>query len=218
MAGKNIIYTEELTAKEALESALMKEIFSGNKIQARHPGGKPFTFKPNFSLFILTNILPDLTETTGMERRVKVIRFRKGYKTPNYRLAEEIIDKEGDFIFNWILAGFLMAVKDYEKHGDLIETEKMEADKVEWFREIDPFEEWFEKYLVKEPGYWVKSQDLYKHYKSLYPNAKEKEKTFGEKLGYKLGKKSVVKWHEGKTIRIFESIRLVEELFDEQKI
>lgn len=218
LAGKNIIYTEELTAKEALESALMKEIFSGNKIQARHPAGKPFTFKPNFSLFILTNILPELTETTGMERRVKVIRFKKGYTKTNYRLADEIIETEGDFIFNWIVAGYFLAIKDYKTYGDLIETEKMAVDKIEWFREIDPFEEWFEKYIIRDPGSWVKFQVLYKHYKSLYPNAREKEKTFGEKLGFKLGKKSIVKWHEGKTVRIFEGIRLVEELFNEQKI
>jgi len=216
LVGKNIIYTEELTAKEALESALMKEIFSGNKIQARHPGGKPFTFKPNFSLFILTNILPDLTETTGMERRVKVIEFKKGYERPNYRLAEEITETEGEFIFNWIVAGYFMAMKDYEIYGDLYETEKMEADKVEWFREIDPFEEWFETYLIKDPESWIKSEDLYKHYKTLYPNAREKLQTFREKLNYK-GIKSVVKWDtgKGKSIRVLVGIRLTENLFDE---
>jgi len=213
LAGKNIIYTEELTAQEALESALMKEIFSGNKIQARHPAGKPFTFKPNFSLFILTNILPDLTETTGMERRVKVIEFKKGYDRPNYRLAEEITETEGEFIFNWLIAGYFMAMKDYEQYGDLYETEKMEADKTEWLKSINPFEEWLENYIIRDPDGFVKSEDLFKHYKEIYPEAKEKLQTFREKLNSK-GIRSTVIWQNGKSIRIIKGIKLIGELFE----
>jgi len=191
----------------------MKEIFSGNKIQARHPAGKPFTFKPNFSLFILTNILPDLTETTGMERRVKVIEFKKGYDRPNYRLAEEITETEGEFIFNWLIAGYFMAMKDYEQYGDLYETEKMEADKTEWLKSINPFEEWLENYIIRDPDGFVKSEDLFKHYKEIYPEAKEKLQTFREKLNSK-GIRSTVIWQNGKSIRIIKGIKLIGELFE----
>ena len=110
MAGASINVVYELGAdceSEKIKGRHFKAMAANERVSARHPGGRPFTFEARFFSFIAANTLPATDDKTGgFGRRVSIIEYAR-------KLAPE--DRDGRFIekckeelpgiLNWALAG-----------------------------------------------------------------------------------------------------------------
>ena len=74
--GKRSMTMSETEHNDTIQIGYMKELTGGDKIQARPLFCEPFTFQPQFHLWVICNNLPEVPGTDdGTWRRIKVIHF-----------------------------------------------------------------------------------------------------------------------------------------------
>lgn len=117
LAGARFLNVSEPKKNMVLDSALIKTLTGRDTITARHLHEREFQFIPEFKLFINTNYLPLITDSTLFSSdRINVITFDEHYEGSNkdtslkdkFRTQENISG-----IFNICLAG----LDEYRKRG-----------------------------------------------------------------------------------------------------
>ena len=134
--NKLLNYSSEISQK--LNVDVLKQLASGETIEARVPYGKPF-FVSDYAKFMFnTNSLPkDVEHTHGFFRRFIIIHFDKtiSREKQDKQLATKIIDNELPGVFNWVLDGLkrLLKNKDFSECksiDEIIKKFKMSSDSV----------------------------------------------------------------------------------------
>ena len=90
----------------AFDAAKLKELTGGDAMQVRELHQMPFTFIPRFKLWLSTNELPDVRDTTtGIWRRIRQIPFNARFeKTGDPDLPAKLL-AEAEGILAWTVAG-----------------------------------------------------------------------------------------------------------------
>ncbi len=106
--GIRLLLASETEAGADLAESFVKEI-TGNegKINARHPYGRPFEFRPQAKLIIVGNHAPKLHgRSAAMERRLRVVPFDRRPPNPDPNLKEKLA-AEYPAILRWLIDGCL---------------------------------------------------------------------------------------------------------------
>jgi P4 family phage/plasmid primase-like protien len=112
MAGKRLIYAEELALKQSgratLDVAMLKDITGGGKVSARFMRQDPFEFQSTAKMMISTNQFPKINDDSdGIWRRLVIIPFEQKFKGEQADASlQEKLKKEASGILNWMLEGF----------------------------------------------------------------------------------------------------------------
>ena len=77
MAGARLVAASETEQAASWAASAIKEMTGNeNPLSARHPYGRPFTFRPGFKIIIIGNHAPRLSaRSEDMERRLRVVPF-----------------------------------------------------------------------------------------------------------------------------------------------
>lgn len=139
LANKLVNYGSEINGK--LESAIFKQLVSGEPVEARLPYHEPFTLKQYAKLIFNCNELPkDVEHTNAYFRRFLIIPFDVTIppQEQDKQLHTKIIEKELSGVFNWVLDGLnrLLEQKrftDCEAVKQAVEQYKSQSDSVKMF-------------------------------------------------------------------------------------
>jgi len=160
---KLLNYSSEL-AKE-FESAVFKQMVSGEEITARSPYEKPFTFRCKTKFIVNANVFPRVNEHTyALFRRFIIIPF--DIQIPESEqikdLDTQIISSELSGVFNWVLEGLHRLLKQ-KGFTDCTASKKM----LDKFRKDSDTALLFldEKGYEKHPKEYIFLQTLYDEYK-----------------------------------------------------
>lgn len=164
LANKLVNYGSEINGK--LESALFKQLVSGEPVEARLPYGEPFALKQYAKLIFNCNELPrDVEHTNAYFRRFLIIPFDITIppQEQDKQLHTKIIESELSGVFNWVLDGLNRLLKqkhftDCEAAQQAVEQYKSQSDSVKMF--ID------ESDYKNSPTEWKLIKELYPEYRS----------------------------------------------------
>ncbi len=157
LANKLVNYASEINGK--LESAIFKQLVSGEPVEARLPYGEPFTLKQYAKLIFNCNELPkDVEHTNAYFRRFLIIPFDVTIppQEQDKQLHTKIIEKELSGVFNWVLDGLnrLLEQKrftDCEAVKQAVEQYKSQSDSVKMFIDENEYQSSPTDYrLIKE--------------------------------------------------------------------
>jgi putative DNA primase/helicase len=164
LANKLVNYASEISGN--LETAIFKQLVSGEPVEARLPYGEPFTLSNYAKLIFNVNELPrDVEHTNAYFRRFLIIPF--DVTIPEHEqdkeLSKKIIENELEGVFNWILEGLNRLLKqkkfsDCEAAKLQVEQYRIESDTVQLFLNENGFEKSTTETLLK---------DLYRDYKNF---------------------------------------------------
>jgi putative DNA primase/helicase len=146
IANKIVNYASEINGK--LETAIFKQLVSGEPVEARLPYGEPMTIINYAKLIFNCNELPkDVEQTNAYFRRFLIIPFDKTIpeQQQDKELSKKIIDSELSGVFNWVLQGLnrLLIQKKFtnsEAVNNQLEQYKKRSDSVLMFLEDENFE------------------------------------------------------------------------------
>ena len=113
MAGARLVTASETEAQATWAESQIKEM-TGNEtpLSARHPYGKPFSFRAQFKLILVGNHAPKTKgRSPAMERRLRVAPFVHMPPVPDLDLKEKL-RVEWPAILRWMLDGCLMWQRD----------------------------------------------------------------------------------------------------------
>lgn len=147
IANKIVNYASEINGK--LETAIFKQLVSGEPVEARLPYGEPMTITNYAKLIFNCNELPkDVEQTNAYFRRFLIIPFDKTIpeQQQDKELSKKIIDSELSGVFNWVLQGLnrLLSQKKFtnsEAVNNQLEQYKKRSDSVLMFLEDENFEQ-----------------------------------------------------------------------------
>lgn len=108
MAGARLVTSSETEAGRTWAEAQIKEL-TGNEtaVSARHPHGRPFTYRPQFKLMFVGNHAPSLkSRSPAMERRLRILPFVHKPAAPDHGLKDRLQD-EYPAILRWMIDGCL---------------------------------------------------------------------------------------------------------------
>jgi putative DNA primase/helicase len=194
IANRLVNYGSEISTN--MQTAMFKQLVSGEPVEARLPYGEPFTLNNYAKLVFNCNELPtDVEHTNAFFRRFMIIPFEITIpeEDQDKQLSKKIIDSELSGVFNWVLDGLKRVLKQKGfSQSDVIQERnnqyRKESDSVQMF--------------ISERGYsesmvdWTALKELYAKYKRFcegdgyYPVAKRKFSKRLEKAGYKKVKKA----------------------------
>jgi putative DNA primase/helicase len=194
LANRLVNYASEINGN--METALFKQLVSGEPVEARLPYGDPFTLTDYAKLIFNCNELPsDVEHTNAFFRRFMIVPFDKTIpeEEQDKELAAKIIQNELSGVFNWVLEGLqrLLNQKGFtacEAVEEQSERYRLESDSVQMFINESGYEkslEWYQK-LSK----------IYSEYKGFcgedgyYPVSKRKFSKRIQNSGIKVKRKS----------------------------
>ena len=160
IANKLVNYASEINGK--LESAIFKQLVSGEPIEARALYGQPYTIKQYAKLIFNCNELPkDVEHTNAYFRRFLIVPFDVtiSEQEKDIQLADKIIENELSGVFNWVLDGLnrLLEQKrftDCEAVKQAVEQYKTQSDSVKMFIDENNYKSHATEYrLIKDLYY-----------------------------------------------------------------
>lgn len=139
ISNKLVNYASEINGK--LETALFKQLVSGEPVEARLPYGQPFLLKQYAKMIFNCNELPkDVEQTNAYFRRFLIIPFNVTIKDneKDPQLANKIIEQELSGVFNWVLKGLnrLLEQKRFTEctaSQQAVDKYRVESDSVQMF-------------------------------------------------------------------------------------
>lgn len=165
LANKLVNYASEINGN--LETAIFKQLVSGEPVEARLPYGQPFTLTQYARLIFNCNELPkDVEHTEAYFRRFLIIPFDvtipEGDRDPE--LSKKIIESELSGVFNWVLQGLqrLLQQKSFtncEAIRRQLEVYKLQSDSVRLFLEDAGYK--------ASVSIWKPCKELYQHYRGF---------------------------------------------------
>jgi P4 family phage/plasmid primase-like protien len=161
LTGKRLAVVSEPTAKQSLDSSLIKQLTGDGHVNVRDNYGAPKDMQVEAVILMVANYMPAaMDDDNGLWRRALIVPFDRTF-TPeedDKNLADKL-EKEKSGILNMMLAG----AHDYLKHG-LIVPEKVRNFVRQQRHEVDPFEAFFVDCLIESPGSVTFLKDIYAAY------------------------------------------------------
>ena len=194
--------TSESSATQRLDEGKIKRMTGGEDLIGERKFEHPFSFSPQFKLFLVTNHLPQIKGTDrGIWRRVAPLPFEEHFwkegegregegkegeapGPPNRRADLQLPDKlhaEFPGILNWLVGGCLR----WQRAGALVLPKQVLAKKGAYREEQDELGEFIADCCRLDPGAQTRSRELYGTYESwCIENARAplSENLFGARL------------------------------------
>lgn len=168
LRGVRFASVSETEEGEVLKEALLKRVTGGDELTSRTLHQRNTTWKPQFTVWMMTNHKPKLSSTDGaIWRRVKPIHFPMNFSESTSRelgLSKKIVSTELSGVFNWVLEG----VREYLRIG-LAEPAETTAAIADYRAEVDPVQTFLtegvdEGRITLDPESKIKPGDLRKAY------------------------------------------------------
>ncbi|PKD43694.1 DNA primase family protein [Rhodohalobacter barkolensis] len=136
LANKLLNYATEIDGE--MNTALFKQLVSGEPVEARLPYGEPFTLTNYAKLIFNCNELPsDVEHTNAFFRRFLIVPFDVTIppEEQDKELSRKIIENELSGVFNWVIEGLhrLLEQKGFtecEEVNQQVENYRKESDSV----------------------------------------------------------------------------------------
>jgi putative DNA primase/helicase len=182
LAGARLAVAVEADAGKRLAEALVKEVTGGDAITARFLYAEPFTFHPQFKLWLAANYRPVIRGTDyAMWRRIQLVPFTVTIpeKERDRKLKEKLLG-ELPGVLAWALEGCAA----WQKYG-LGGCEAVSRATGAYREESDVLAEFLGSECVQGPTAQALSRDLYARYGRWCETNGERplsQKAFGQKL------------------------------------
>lgn len=167
LKGVRFVTASEPDEGRRLAEGLVKAMTGGEQISARHPYGKFFTYRPEFTPLLATNHRPNVFgQDEGIWRRLLLVPFK--VTIPRERRDPALGEKlreELPGILNWLLLG-LKAYQLRRAHGQpgLAPPEGVLAANLEYRAEQDPLADFIADACTLAPGERSSKAELYRAY------------------------------------------------------
>jgi putative DNA primase/helicase len=156
-------YASEINGN--MDTAIFKQLVSGEPVEARLPYGQPFMLTHYAKFIFNCNELPrDVEHTNAYFRRFLIIPFDViiPEDQQDKTLAHTIVQQELSGVFNWVLEGLNRLLKqkkftDCEAVRQQVEQYKKQSDSVWLFME--------ERGYIPTPGHYRPVKELYQDYR-----------------------------------------------------
>ena len=164
--GKRFIIAAELEEGMRLNTSVIKQLCSTDRIFAEKKYKDPFSFTPTHTLVLYTNHLPKVgANDSGTWRRLIVIPFNAKIEgsadKKNY--ASFLTENAGEYILKWIIEG----AKNIIDRGFRIPVPSCVSDAITAYREEN---DWLSHFLDEcceiDKSFSQKSGDLYQEYRA----------------------------------------------------
>ena len=166
MKGKRIIIASELEEGKRLNTAILKQLCSTDKIHAEKKFEAPFDFTPSHSLILYTNYRPEITANDlGTWRRIVIIPFKAQISSTkdikNY--SDYLFKNAGGAILKWIIEG---ACNVIHKQFKLTPPDIVLNEISSYRDDNDWFSEFVEHCCELGANYSASSKELYDAYRN----------------------------------------------------
>jgi len=161
LKGARMVATSELSMGEILDTALVKRITGGDIIAARALYREHFEFKPEFVMFMTTNVLPVIDGgDKALERRLILIPFKKVLTADQCdRDLPAKLKSEASGILNRIREGMI----DYRKN-DLNIPPSVKAEIGKYIEHSDLIQNFLDDRCELNPDTEARAGELYSSY------------------------------------------------------
>lgn len=169
--GKRFGVLQEPSEDEKLNIGLMKELTGGDKIMTRKLYSEPQEWKPQWTLVLLCNHLPNVpSDDGGTWRRIRVVEFNSRFvenphpDRPNEFAADPELSKKFD---SWKEPFMSMLIEVYRVSGHqrLVEPEEVTACTREYQKNNDHMADFVDTCLIREEGSVVSVMDAFQELK-----------------------------------------------------
>ena len=160
LAGARFVGISEMEQRLTINASLTKQLTGNNRITARFLHENSFDFQPQFKLYVNTNYLPVVTDTTLFTSgRVLIIPFDKHFEEweQDKGLKAEFGKPEvQSAILNWMLEGYRLL----QAEGLTLPQSVVEATNA-YYHDSDKIAQFAEDCLVADAGAETKTSELY---------------------------------------------------------
>jgi putative DNA primase/helicase len=163
LRGARFVSAIEAPGERRFNEVLLKTIVGGDLITARFLRQEYFDFYPECKIWLATNHKPIVKEfSLGFWRKIRLIPFKVSISEEERILHyDNILLKEKEGIFNWILEGF----KKWKEKGLKTPEEIIEAT-AEYKSSMDVMAEFIEECCIENHRVKITTKELYKAYKN----------------------------------------------------
>lgn len=169
LRGVRFLLTSETKNGATFDEAKLKRITGGDKLTARRLHGEPFTFKPEFSLWISSNSSPNVRDhSDGVWRRLLTVPFEQRFTAGNTDagLKDRLLTKEMlSQVIAWLVDG---AAEWYRAGLQVPDSVKLRTE--EYKADADFFGSFIRECCEEEKEIVCRAQELYDRYRQ-YCNA-----------------------------------------------
>lgn len=116
LRGARLVVAQESARGRRLAETVVKQVTGGDTITARHPYGRPFSYRPAFTAILVTNHRPRADATDeAIWRRLRLIPFEVSFRGREDRQLATTLTRELPGILAWAIRG---AVQWHERGLD----------------------------------------------------------------------------------------------------
>lgn len=210
LRGARIVSTSETGEGKKLDEVMIKQILSGEKINAQEKYGRPYSFRPTFSPWMSTNNKPIIRATDyGTWRRIFFVPFLNTFSGDNKDVnMPKKLAAEYPQILGWMIKGAVKLYKEY--HNIIPKVRCLEEALADYKKELDVVAAFLNDRCIPFAGLEISANTLYEEYKKWARQNEEylkSERKFREdvkKAGYQLKKDINKGW-------IYIGLRLAED-------
>lgn len=194
LLGARLVSTSETAEGKRLDEVMIKQMLSGEKINAQFKYGQPFSFMPTFSPWMSTNNKPIIRATDfGTWRRIFYVPFLNTFTNEKKDVdMPKKLALENPKILGWMIKG---AVKLHNQYKDKLPKPKcLEEALSDYKKELDVLVAFLNDRCIAFPEMRIEAPVLYQAYKEWakqngeYCYAESKFKLEMPKKGYRLVK------------------------------
>ncbi|MDQ3302271.1 MAG: phage/plasmid primase, P4 family [Actinomycetota bacterium] len=182
LKGARFVATAEVEKGRRLAESKVKQLTGNDTVTARFLYSEPFSFKPEFKLWLSTNSKPEIHGTDdAIWDRIRLIPFTQRFEggDADAKLPEKLRDELAG-VLAWAVRGCL----DWQRDG-LGEPDKVRAATERYRTEQDTLAAFFEDRCVIHPEAEIPATRLYKAYQEWCAGsgeADESQRRFGGRL------------------------------------
>lgn len=207
LVGRRLILTSEARKTSQINEQVLKNFTGGEKVEAQHKYGHPFSFKPVGKIWFAVNHQPRVEdESHGFWRRVRMIPFTRTFSgTAEDRTLGDKLRAEAAGILRWAVEGCLM----WQQHGLNPPASVITATEAYQAAE-DPVNEFLLDRCVRAQVATVTASALYQAYRAwaIEQGLGDRERLTGTNFGTHVSK--MFKSKRGARGKIYEGIGLVQ--------
>jgi len=172
--GKRFMVLQEPCEDEKLNTGFMKELTGGDKIIARGLYKDPMEFKPQFSIVLTCNHLPNVpSDDGGTWRRLRVVSYNSKFiEEPNPDKKNEFkIDTELSLKFDGWKENFMSLLINYYKkytNEGIYEPEEVLICTKEYQKDNDIMKNYIDERISERTNSFLTQNELYADFKYWY--------------------------------------------------
>ncbi|MBI4200725.1 MAG: hypothetical protein HY531_00370 [Chloroflexi bacterium] len=163
LRGLRMVVVGEVTSAPVGSLSLLKQITGGDKVQARFLWGQPFEFLPTFTLWLVGNQRPCVSDSdSGIWRRMREIPFLTRFPQPDptVRTILKNDPKARTAILNWATEG----CKNWQQYGLGRLPNEVEKATADYKADTDPLREWLDDNTHDDLEAWASTAAMYLDY------------------------------------------------------